>query len=558
MKPGFCICNNHRLYSPPEIDTMTTVNTTTSPSAYFLRLLSALLFFMLISPANAITPFIGINTNEAVGFDASVPFADLFRTAEPFKRSALTKGNISYDQHGWVQNLNGGQAGTYFARWLPVGTLPQGNYTVSYQGSGQINYLKSAKLVSRSPGRDIIRLHPDEHNEISAGLVIVKSDPANPLRAIRITLPGGICQGNPFRRVQNANACGGKPFLPFVQGSPQTLFNPDYLRFMRQFKTVRFMGMSGITRNDRERSWGQRAVINEATWAGHYGERGVPLEIMVSLANTLNADAWFNIPHLADADYIHRYAQYLKQNLRPHLKVYIEYSNEVWNPVFSQAQYARREGYRDQLDQDPLVAGMMYYGFRSKQVFQVFNQVFNNDRKRLVRVLSGWFGNPALTPHILKASGVHAQTDMFAVAPYFYAAQDELMRVRNTNDVFKVIEASRHYSINQAIKNLQKHAEFLKPYNIQLGAYEGGQHLVHYGTKSKKQHPNPILIAANRDPRMEQAYIKLLNGFRQVGGKLFMAFSSPRANAHFGFWGIKEHINQNPAQAPKLRALKRF
>ena len=69
---------------------------------------------------------------------------------------------------------------------------------------------------------------------------------------------------------------------------------------------------------------------------------------------------------------------------------------------------------------------------------------------------------------------------------------------------------------------------------------------------------NPILIAANRDPRMEHAYIKLLNGFKQVGGKLFMAFSSPRANAHFGFWGVKEHINQNPAQAPKIRALMRF
>ncbi|MEZ5535699.1 MAG: hypothetical protein R3F02_08735 [Thiolinea sp.] len=527
-------------------------------TAYLFRVVAAIFFFLLISPVHAISPFIGINTNEALGFDSSVPFVDLFRTAEPFKRSQLTKGNIVYDPQGWVKNLNGGQAGTYFVRWLPMGTLPQGNYVVSYEGSGQINYIKSARLASRAPGRDIIRLVPDENNEISAGLIIVKSEPANPVRNIRVTLPGGICQGNPFQRVQNANACGGKPFLPFEQQSQQIVFNPDYLNFMRQFRTIRFMGMSGVTRNDQERSWGQRASLDEATWAGHYGERGVPLEIMVSLANILNADAWFNIPHLADADYIRRYAQYLQSNLRPNLKVYIEYSNEVWNPVFSQAQYARREGYRDQLDPDPLVAGMKFYGFRSKEVFQIFTQVFNNDKNRLVRVLSGWFGNPALTPHILKASNVHQLTDMFAVAPYFYAAQEELMRARNTNDIFNMIETSRHYSINQAVVNLKKHAEMLKPYNIQLAAYEGGQHLVHYGTKSKKQHPNPLLIEANRDPRMEQAYIKLLNGFKQAGGRLFMAFSSPRANAHFGFWGVKEHINQNPAQAPKLRALMRF
>ena len=113
--------------------------------------------------------------------------------------------------------------------------------------------------------------------------------------------------------------------------------------------------------------------------------------------------------------------------------------------------------------------------------------------------------------------------------------------------------------VQKGLQQLKKHADFLRPYrNIQFCAYEGGQPLVHYGTKSKKQHPNPLLIAANRDPRMEQAYIQLLNGFKQVGGRLFMAFSSPRANAHFGFWGIKEHINQNPAQAPKYRAINRF
>ena len=56
--------------------------------------------------------------------------------------------------------------------------------------------------------------------------------------------------------------------------------------FMRQFRTIRFMGMSGVTRNDRERSWAHRPNLDEATWSGHYGERGVPLEVMVDLAET--------------------------------------------------------------------------------------------------------------------------------------------------------------------------------------------------------------------------------------------------------------------------------
>ncbi|MEZ5449147.1 MAG: hypothetical protein R3E89_09165 [Thiolinea sp.] len=52
--------------------------------------------------------------------------------------------------------------------------------------------------------------------------------------------------------MQNHNQCGGRPFLDFEQRAAQIVFNPDYLNFMRQFRTLRFMGMSGVTRNDRE------------------------------------------------------------------------------------------------------------------------------------------------------------------------------------------------------------------------------------------------------------------------------------------------------------------
>ena len=526
-----------------------------------LRAVLLSLCTLFLSPAHAASEFIGMNTNEAVWFDSSVPFADLFRTAEPFKFNKYSAGKerFSYDRDGWVTHLNGGQAGSYFVRWLPVGTLPQGRYTVSYEGSGQLNYLESANLISRSPGQDIIQLVPDQNNEISAALVIVKSDPNNPVRNIKVTLPGGICQGNPFRRVDNANGCGGKPFLSFAEHAEEIVFNPDYLNFMRQFRTLRFMGMSGVTRNDRETSWHHRPNLQEATWSGHYGERGVPLEIMVKLANTLNANAWFNIPHLADADYMTQYARYVNQHLKPNLKAYVEYSNEIWNPVFSQAQYAKNEGYRDQLDPDPLIAGLKFYGFKSRQLFQIWDREFRGDRRRLVRVMSGWAGNPATTAHILKAYDVYQQTDLFTIAPYFYAPQDDLMAVRNVNDVFRtILQGDHHYSLPKTLELIQKHAELLRPYKVALAAYEGGQHLVHYGTKSKQQHPNPYLIEANRDPRMEHAYIQLLTGFKQAGGRLFMAFSSPRTNAHYGFWGIKEHINQPDAQAPKLRAINRF
>ncbi len=520
-----------------------------------LRRVCVPVLLLLGSYAHAVSEFVGINTNEATHFDASVPFADLFRTSEPFRESPLSKGNVTYDAQGWVSHLNGGQAGTYFARWLPFDTLPRGNYTVRYDGKGKLAYVESAQLVASEPGRDVITFVPDRNKEISAGLVIQQSDPADPVRNIRITLPGGICRGNPFERVESANACGGS-FLAFEDHAQEIVFNPDFLQFMRTFRTIRFMGMSGITRNPEE-SWAQRPNMQEATWGGREGSRGVPLEIMVMLANTLNANAWFNLPHQADDDYVRQYAQYVQANLRPSLKAYVEYSNEVWNSVFSQAQYVQQMGLREKLDSQTLYAGLKYYAKRSREIFQIWEQAFGG-KGRLVRVLSGWAGNPAVTPVILKAADVYQHTDVFALAPYFYADQRTLEQAQGVDDVFSMMESDPHYSIDKVLQALDKHVELMKPYNVKLVAYEGGQHLVHYGTKSLKQPPNPLLLAANRDPRMEQAYIRLLQGFRKVGGSLFMAFSAPRINGHFGFWGIKEHINQPSAQAPKYRALMQF
>ena len=93
-------------------------------------------------------------------------------------------------------------------------------------------------------------------------------------------------------------------------------FNPDFLDFMKDFKVVRFMNMSGITRNNIS-SWNDRPTTDKATWGGKEGVRGVPIEVMIQLANTLDIDPWFNIPHNADNTFIYRFAQTVKQQLNP-------------------------------------------------------------------------------------------------------------------------------------------------------------------------------------------------------------------------------------------------
>jgi hypothetical protein len=175
--------------------------------------LPVVLFFTLFSSFNlyaAGKPLLGINTNEVMQVDSSVPFLNLFKQALPFRDSKqLTRGNIAYDNDGWPRNLNGGVAGTNLIHWLPAGTIPEGNYTVLYDGEGTLRYSDDAKLISKSPGKEIIRIVSGSDRFFKVTLSIIKSNPKNYLRNIRLLPAGGICANNPFKRVLSARSCHG-------------------------------------------------------------------------------------------------------------------------------------------------------------------------------------------------------------------------------------------------------------------------------------------------------------------------------------------------------------
>ena len=317
------------------------------------------------------------------------------------------------------------------------------------------------------------------------------------------------------------------------------------------------MNMSGITRNSMS-SWKQRSTPENATWAGKEGVRGVPLEIMVELANVLKSDAWLTLPHEADDNFINKYAEYVHKNLKLGLKAYVEYSNEAWNGIFPQAHYMKKTGEKMQLDPNRDYAGYKFYSKRSVDIFKIWEKVFG-DTKRLVRVMGGMTGNMRLTKMLLEQDDAYKHTDALAIAPYFYAPQNQLLRLRSVDSVFKILQDPKNpYSLLSIVDSIKKQATLSEHYGVDLIAYEGGQHLVAYRTHSMKAGPNPYLIAANRDQRMAELYTKFMRGWKQAGGKLFVAFSAPRMHSWFGSWGLKEYITQPTHQAPKYRALMQF
>ncbi len=159
-------------------------------------------------------------------------------------------------QMAGLTNLNGGQAGTRFLSNLPAAVIPEGTYTVLYDGEGEIQYVNDASLVKHEQGYDSITIAAGQDGILNASLLITRSNPQNYVRNIRILPPGGICASNPFQRVASAASCGGD-YQSFVEHSGSIIFNPDYLNFMKDFRAIRFMNMSAVTRSP-VRTWAER------------------------------------------------------------------------------------------------------------------------------------------------------------------------------------------------------------------------------------------------------------------------------------------------------------
>ena len=502
---------------------------------------------------------LGSNTNEIQEDNASIPFVDLFKSSIPFANTHpwLSSKQVQYDDNGWPSDLRGGVAGTKFLNRLPKGTVPDGHYTVLYKGDGKIRYGNDARLIKHNLGKDIIQINAGADGILNASLVIQQSNPKNPIRDIRILLPGGICQSNPYQRVNHAKDCTNDRYLSFEEHHQQIRFNPDYLNFMKDFRLIRFMNMSGMTRNPIQ-SWSQRNQPSKASWAGKEGQRGAPVEVMVELANQLKADAWFAMPYQASDEYIAAFSAYIAKYLDPSLKAYVEYSNESWNNIFIHRRYAIEQGLKQALDTHPETAGIKFYAKRSAEVFKLWEQSFNGS-SRLVRVLSGWSANPQLTSQLLSYRDTHQVTDAFAIAPYFYADLDALREAKTVDDIFTAIDDNRsRYGLTASLQHIKQQVALSKEFGVELIAYEGGQHLVDWETRTVEQHPNPLLYAANRDPRMGQRYEQYLDAWQRLGGKTFVHFSAPRIYSWYGSWGAKEYISQGRDHAPKYDALLNY
>lgn len=475
----------------------------------------------------------GINLCSISDWNTELPFNDQFKMSRRWisqrKGAGWGEGpELDVDDRGYVRRL---EPDCYAETVLFIADkpfeYPTGQFSLLYEGQGRLELIH-ARIISEAPGKIIFE--PVGDNK-SVFLQLRETNSQDPIRNIRVYFPG-------------------------VDPEQPKTFRQQFLDRWSGMRALRFMDWMRIN-NSPVTSWKDRAVVQDATWAT---PKGVPFEVMVELTNTLKVDPWFCVPHRADDDYVRNMARLLRDTVDPSLKIYIEYSNELWNGIFSQSRYTQEQGMKLGLSEKAWEAGWRYTARRSVEIFQIFEQEFGG-KDRLVRVISAHSANPYIARQMLRFENTYKNADVLAIAPYLGMnlkpeGSEGQLDARTVADwsIEQVINHLNHNILPKTIQEIREHKRIAEEFGLELVAYEAGQHLTGIQGAENNQRLIELFKQVNGSPQMGELYSRYLEAWKTEGGGLICMFSSTSRWTKWGMWGLLESWHQQIEDIPKAKA----
>lgn len=510
---------------------------------------------------------LGTNLNRIADWSTEMPLIDAFKSSRKWITQCKSGepgcsgtwntqefDKLDLDEYGWVKSLPKPEDPPEYTR---VGTLlfrgveryPGGKYVVFYEGEGKIEYQFDARKDENAsvPGRDAIDVTPSKKGIY---LIITETDTQR--------------MGNYIRNIRVVPS-------EHEQTYSDEIFNPKFLAKINQFKALRFMDWMG-TNNSEQKEWQNRPTVEKVSYA--YGG-GVPIEIMVELTNRLKVDPWFNMPHQATDEYFTNFARLVKEKVDPNLTIYVEYSNEVWNPKFKQFHWVRDNG--------PVPAGktsFQPYGVRTAQMCDIWKGVFGEESHRVKCVMGTQTANPRVADQVLncdrwsEAPCYKHGIDALAITGYFGGRlgkreyEQTIMAWLNdpTIDEFAlamtqlkdgtVLGTDDHTS--NLLDRFNKYSEMAREKGLELVVYEGGSHVVGIRGVENNQRITDFFIELHRRPEFYDRYMEMLNAWKNTEGNrtVFMHFTDIGRPSKWGSWGALEYVDQE--SSPRYDALMDF
>lgn len=497
------------------------------------------------------------------------PFLDLMKSARPWighlpgqwggvEFETLQADGV-FDDAGWPRRLPAGldRLETLILTDQPEdGAHLAGRYVVLFDGVGRLEVTGRGRVIAREAGRHVFTYTPGPG---LVGIAIKATDPDDPIRNIRV-----------IREDQEA---------AFLDGA---VFNPKWVDRLGEVEVLRFMDWLN-TNDSIVQRWSDLPGKSDFSYAW----RGVPLSVMIDLANQIGADPWFTIPHMADDMLIRNFAETVRDTLRPEGVAYIEYSNEMWNFIFDQAQWAQRQA--QGLWGDVGDGWMQFYGKRAAEVMDIWTEVYGADAKsRLKRIVSVHTGWPELEQASL--AGEHARAalgyspsemfDAYAVTGYFGyelgepgtlqsvldAAQERAEAAGKSAGLSRVslreytkthrfdgvsnhaAEVVRNGSLTELANTLWPyHAQAAREAGLELIMYEGGTHAAPIGDAVEDERLVSFLVEFNYSDEMGDLYREALEAWAGLTASPFNVFVDVAPPSKWGSWGALRHLDdENP------------
>lgn len=469
---------------------------------------------------------VGMNLTGVVDWSYEWAFTDVFKHARAWIPQVPggdgpwhTGQEIRTTPQGWPL-LEPGHAAATLMCWDIAPHFPSGTYTLTWEGQGDIHAgFGNVTVTDAAPNRLLLDV------DSSAGgiyLRIDESDNADPVRNIRCTMPG-------------------------FTGPHQQTFHPLFLERTAPFPVLRFMDWQA-TNNSPLARWSDRTTPEHASQSR---PEGVAVEHMVELCNELGADPWFCMPHLADDEFVRSFAELVKETLHPGATIYVEYSNEVWNGIFEQHNHAidaaRRTGKEF----------WEVYCDESKRDWEIWQEVFGEERGRIVRVLASQHYNPWIAQQM--AAYLDGNFDAVSCAGYFNVRDEDLGALSARPSPEAVIDSCLRELRERGVEHITAHGALADEWaertgrDIRFLVYEGGQHLSVWGNADAPYYQ--AFQQAQEHPRMREPYQLVMSACKDAGCDLFMAFSSVYNHSPWGSWGHLRYQDQPLDEAVKYRAL---
>ncbi len=504
-------------------------------------------------------PTMGMNITTPSYYDWMIYFNDVTRHGSDWISHNPQEPAVWDDERplpltedGYPASLEPDQAARQII-FLESDIAPRGDYTLTWEGTGEIglvvDFVEEIRFDASAERRQVVTVAPPE-DLLHLFVVIYETDPADPIRDVHLYLPGTD------------------------ENSPR--FTSWFLERIAPFGVVRMMDWNW-SNYPTITTWEERPRESWASWGAELsGFIGVPHEVQIELANTLGADLWISVPHTVDADYSRNLAELIRDTLNPELRVWVEFSNEAWNPIFPVFEALVEEAERV-AEAEGVEEHYVYhqYGRRAGEVMAIFDTVFAEWPERMIGVLSGQAGYaPPLQFAVDEASeqGTLQYFDVVALAPYFGDTWET--SVGSLNALSREFFADGEYSEEEFAtifdtlqaglddlfsgegeygEALFANREIARSIGLPIVTYEAGQHLVagYFGNDA----PDGAFYDVNAHPRMYDIYMQYLDAWVEYGGETIVLF-------HLGgFWNDSEtfghllHGMQPVEEAHKYRAL---